>query len=357
MKAIVVIIASIVFYCSCSQSNIIKSVPVSLVRPEHVQTLDIDPNFDSDFPECRYCTDIGITNDTILLLQDHTTDLESETFYKAYSLTDYSYLGDALMKGRGPDEALYPIYNGDFISHKTGKVYCHIYDSMLGQTFLLDIEGTLKEGRTRLQPLSMLKGDVMYVYPYLDSLQYLSDIEGDRIYSHIIDKDGRKLKSIILYEDVPARQNISRICCYNTINPEDGRVAMLMRSLPQLNILDFRTSGISSAAVAKAYRKWRDIVFVKNFGSAANSIVYYRGAISTAEYIIGLYDGQPNSDKTKTDLHIHIFDWDCNFLYDLSVEEHLNWITYDKRTGYLYGLDKAAGEIYRYDLSEILQEE
>ena len=246
MNATVAIVVSVLLFCSCSPSNIINNVPVSLVRPEHIQPLDIDPAFDSDFPECLYCTDIGITNDTILLLQDRVTDPDAGTFYKAYSIVDYSYLGDALMKGRGPDEALYPIYNGDFTSHKTGKAYCHIYDSMLGQTFLLDIERSLDEGRTTLLPLTRFKEDVMYVYPYLDSLQYLSDIEDNRIYSHIIDKDGRKLKSMILYEDVPARQNISRICCYNTINPEDGRVAMLMRSLPQINVLDFRSSEINS---------------------------------------------------------------------------------------------------------------
>lgn len=344
----------IVLCCSCGRGNIIRDVPVRLVSPERTGLLESDPAFDFDFPECSYCVDIGVTNDTVLLLQDYIMDSDSGTFYKAYSLKDYSYLGDALMKGRGANEALWPIYNGDFISPETGKAYCHIEDDMLDNVFLLDLEKSLAEGRTVLHPYTQLSGDVMYVYPYLDTLQYLSDIENNRVYSHIIDSKGNKLKSLLLYEDVPAMQNVPMLCCNNTINPEDGRIAMLMLSLPQVNILDFRTDEVKSVAVDRAYRHWRDIVYLEGPESLTNSIAYYRGAISTSEYIIGLYKCELRGSQEEKDVHLHVFDWDGDFLYDLTIREPLDWVTYDKRTGYLYGLDKSAAEIYRYDLSGIL---
>ena len=352
---IVVLVVALALCCSCVRSNIISDVPVRLVGPEQTMFLASDPTFDFDFHECLYCVDIGVTNDTILLLQDHIMDSDTGTFYKAYSLNDYSYVGEMVMKGRGANEVLCPTYNGDYISSETGKTYCHIEDSMLGRVFLLDLGESLAEGRTVLHPFTQLSGDIMYVYPYLDSLQYLSDIENNRICSHLIDTEGNKLKSVILYEDVPAMQNVSMLCCYNTINPEDGRIAMLMLSLPQVNILDFRTNEIKSVAVDKTYRRWRDIVYVKGPESITNSIAYYRGAISTPEYIIGLYKCQLRINPAEADVHLHVFDWDGDFLYDLTVEEPLDWITYDKRTGYLYGLDKSAAEIYRYDLSEIIE--
>ena len=351
---IVSIVVALALCSSCSQSNIVRDVPVRLVTPNQTMLLASDPTFDFDFHECLYCVDIGVTNDTILLLQDHIMDSDTGTFYKAYSLNDYSYLGAVLMKGRGANEVLGTIYNGDLISPKTKTAYCHIYDSALGKTFLLDLGKSLADEKTTLYKFTQLTGDIMYVYPYLDSLQYLSDIENNRICSHLIDTKGNKLKSVILYEDVPAMQNVSMLCCYNTINPEDGRIAMLMLSLPQVNILDFRTNEIKSVAVDKTYRRWRDIVYVKGPESITTSIAYYRGAISTPEYIIGLYKCQLRSNPAEADVHLHVFDWDGDFLYDLTVEEPLDWITYDKRTGYLYGLDKSAAEIYRYDLSAIL---
>ena len=48
--------------------------------------------------------------------------------------------------------------------------------------------------------------------------------------------------------------------------------------------------------------------------------------------------------------HLHIFDWNGNFLYDVSLKENLNAIAFDESNGRLLGADKD-DDIFEYDLS------
>ena len=45
--------------------------------------------------------------------------------------------------------------------------------------------------------------------------------------------------------------------------------------------------------------------------------------------------------------HIHIFDWDGNFLYDITLDKKLKAIAYDESGDCMYGID-INDEIYRY---------
>ena len=53
--------------------------------------------------------------------------------------------------------------------------------------------------------------------------------------------------------------------------------------------------------------------------------------------------------------HIHVFDWDGNFLYNFQLNDHIGAIAWDESSGYLYCTDNASGGIIRYDLKEIIE--
>lgn len=51
---------------------------------------------------------------------------------------------------------------------------------------------------------------------------------------------------------------------------------------------------------------------------------------------------------------IHVFNWDGDFLYDIGLEEDIDNIAYDSRSGHLYGFDKTSGRVVRYDFGGLL---
>ena len=68
----------------------------------------------------------------------------------------------------------------------------------------------------------------------------------------------------------------------------------------------------------------------------------YRGGLTTKEQM----------DGTKN-LHLHVFDWDGNFIYDISLSERLRAIALDESSKTLYGVD-TFDNIYKYDMSGVL---
>ena len=105
------------------------------------------------------------------------------------------------------------------------------------------------------------------------------------------------------------------------------------------------------------YRKWKSVLETpKDMKSIMNSIEYYSTATFSSDYIIAVYPERTMADLAKSSgaaPHIHVFDWDGNFLYDFIVEENVSKIAFVSSQKLLYGLD-TEGRIIRYDLSGIL---
>lgn len=125
-----------------------------------------------------------------------------------------------------------------------------------------------------------------------------------------------------------------------------------MCMFPQVNVLDVSTGEKSTIAVSKDYKNWRKIL---NSGNSERKI-YYTAITQSSKNIFALYSDCSFEEWVKGSItpHLHIFDWDGNFLFDVTLSENLKVISLDEDTNMLYGVD-INDNVYKYDLSNILR--
>lgn len=350
------------FYCialsllvSCTSAIYVDDIRTDFKRPLKSVTILSDTTIFSIQHECLYCVDIAVASDSHILLRENDVTEDNGKFYKAYSLPDFSYKGDLLMKGRGTGEFIFPYVVEDPVSVDTEAPMAYVFDITLSQSFGVDVAASLRDGKTKVKRLPSLPYDVIYAYPYLDSLQFVMNMEQDRLWCQIIDNNGERKNSMCMFGSIPVSRSLPFLGSTTVFDRNEGRIAILMACLPQVNIINAEMTGVFGIAVNKSYRNWKRILNAMDDKTMSDPVRYYKDAVSSDGYIIGLYKGFRDSEDRHSEMHLHIFDWSGNFLYDVGICEHIGAITYDKRTGYLYGLDKSAAEIYRYDLSEIIE--
>lgn len=342
---------------SCKPENLVMDAPIRLVEPMMVSDLQRDSSFNCNFPEVMSCVYMNILQDSLLLLHDTPVSDRNLYFYKIYSLLDYSYLGECVRKGRGPDEFLEPMISGNLIG-MNGNMDCYIYDLSQNKSFRYDLS-QLMSGHDSNPSVTDLPDMTVYAAPYRDSLQFVMNVDKRKLLCNIIDKDGEVVKSINLYSDnIDAKKHISQLGNCILVNDRAGIVALMMLSLPQINYMEVESGKIHSSAVDVRYKQWKQAIKASAPKQLMAFPQYYNDATSSDNYIMGVYLARSINDLIsgkKLNPHIHIFDWEGNFMYDLRVHEPVSNIEYDADSGFLYGLDVSKGQIYRYDLSDMLK--
>lgn len=344
---------------SCSVDNIVTDAPIKYVSPEKTLNVEKDSTFSVGFPQVLSCMDIVVAGDSVMLLYDMIVPDRNNHFYKAYSLDDYSYLGEYVPQGRGPGELLAPDLSGTYCSGDSGKARCYLLDLMLGKSFCLDLS-KVAGMQCPIEKISDLPVNTLYALPYRDSLQFIINIENDNFLFHIINRDSEKLKTFRLYpEGISAEQHLPQFGNSVVLNQNKGVSALVMLGIPQVNFLNLSDGTAHSIAVDKEYKNWRNILSkATNMRAYMDATQYYNNAASSEDYVMAVYINRKVKDlmdrKTGDAVHVHIFDWEGTFLYDLALDENVSRIDYDSRRKFLYGVDVNNGMVYRYDLSYIL---
>ncbi len=355
MKHILCCLGVVLLLSACGHKNIVQDATIELVKPKHSLTIEKDPTFKGNFPQTLSCRDVFVANDSIMLLYDVVISGNGRCFYKAYSLDDYSYLGGFLREGRGPGEVLSPDLCGTF-NQSEG----YIFEKMLYQSFSIDISEALAGNNCEIKKISDLPINTIYARPYHDSLQFVINMENDDILFHIIDRNAKKLQTFGLYpEDISAERCLPQLGNSVVINQNKNMAALVMLAIPQINFLNFEDGTVYSVAVDKKYRDWKNILqSATNIPAYMKSTQYYNNAESTPDYIMAVYIDRTIDDIVKGNhdqsSHIHIFNWEGDFLYDLQINENVSKIAYDSNRKFMYGLDTNEGRIYRYNMSHIL---
>ena len=358
MKHILYCLGFFLIVSACGPENIVQDARIRLARPEQRLTMEKDSTFDEKFPQTLHIGDIFMANDSVMLLYDMSASGSGGYFYKAYSAEDYSYMGEFLREGRGPGEVLSPDLCATFRTSQDAKTRCYIFEKMLYQSFSIDLSETIDSKVSIMKKISELPVNTLYARPYRDSLQFVINIENDNLISHIIDTNAEKLKTFRLYpEDISAERYLPQLG--NNVLINENLVALVMLAIPQINFLNLETGAVNSVAVDRKYKDWRNILAAAtDIPMYMKSIQYYNNAESTADYIMALYLDKKRDDIVKgrsgPSPHIHIFDWEGNFLYALQIDENISRIAYDSGRKFMYGLDTDEGRIYRYDLSGLL---
>ncbi|MCM1177414.1 MAG: TolB-like 6-bladed beta-propeller domain-containing protein [Bacteroides sp.] len=345
------------FFCSCTSRNVINGIPVKFERPVTVMQMDCDRSFTFDFPEVICYGGLQLVNDSILFVYERPHENGGMDFYKAYSLPDFSYLGAHLKKGRGPGEFLAPSFSGHCRSDETENRCDYIFDVVQNMSFAYDFIKSVESGKDIFYTISELPYGTLYASPYCDTLQLIANLENGSMSIRLTDKDMSTLKQIELYPGVSSEWNYNQLCYTEAISEKCGVIAMLMLSIPQINFLDLETGEIESHAVDKAYRRWKDLINLYDIESVMNSAIYYSWAGSTEDYIIATYrNGMTHNDMKNgaKGTHLHIFNWDGDFLYDISLKETISSPVYDPVRKHLYAIDYADEHIYRYNLCGLI---
>ena len=238
-----------VLAASCSRTGIVHNIPVKFVRPAVTVSQVCDTAFNCSFPEVLRGYNLKIAGDTVLVIADQIADPGNYCF-KTYSINTFNYLGSFIRKGRGPGEMLDPRLTGD--SPQASRI--GLYD--VGKAYMVDVEESLKSGRTSITRTYDLPSEILDWMPMPDERQFTMLIENNELVYQSIANDGAYLKKFNLYKQADGNRHITHLSSLLTNNGSTAKVAEFMLLFPQFNILDTESGQVLSFAVDKAYRKW-----------------------------------------------------------------------------------------------------
>lgn len=337
-----------IFAVSCRQTGIVDGAEVRLVSPKEAVSLNCDTVFRCAFPEVLHCCGIQVVNDTVLVFQDQVND-SNPYHFKAYSTNTFEYMGSFIRNGRGPGEMIYPY----IVKSSCGDPYLHLDAGQMGKAFSVNVEKSIKTRMASISQSYDLPSNVISWIPMEGIGQFILQLDNSESVFRLIGKDGNISKTFNLYENIDGERYATHLSSILTNDGNKGKVAEFMVFFPQFNMIDTADGLVQSIAVDMNYRKWKTVL---NSKLSPDTIQYYEGVTSTPEYIFATYKDVPLSKLNERGLgtYIHVFDWDGNFIYEISVEENIDNIAYDARTGYLYCHEKDEDRIVRYALSGIL---
>ncbi len=284
-------------------------------------------------------------SDSVLLLK--TANPKAVFQMHAFSLEDKSDLGEYIAKGRGPRELLSPIVKGNF---EDGEVY--LFDLSLCASYDFNLKKSMANGNTELSQLIKLPPRTVDAYPFGDG--HIAFIPEDKSYTcAVMDAAGAIQKRISLFPGVSGDAYFDKLSSACVVNQSSRKLAMAMLMFPQVNILDIDDEKRMTAAVSAEYRNWQKILNSDDDGRQ----ICYTSITQSPYYFMALYFGTSfeNWAEGKVIPHVHVFDWNGHFMYDIIVPENLKTITYNTSTRMLYGADRE-DKIYQYDLLGILSE-
>jgi len=333
---------AVVVCAGCSQkADNIFGCPARLARPEMTGEL-MGTVVDYEGADSIFALGLSIM-DTVVV----ASGMEDWGAY-IFDSRDWSCKGAFIAAGRGPHELLSPVVSG-FHDTQNGKA-AYILDLETNAAYDFLLVQSMESGVAELTHLADLPNMTTYSYPYKDSLHFAMAIDSDSYDGYVLDGKGKRVNDIVLY-NVPGMDNYDKLLSSNAIRPSSDRIAMAMRSFPQINFLDIDTGERKTVAVDASYKKWQ-----KDLAKPAMDLTTrYADMTVSDKYVIALYQ---NASLTETldgefSARIHVFSWDGDFLCDFSVPEKLQGICFDSGTGILYGLDDQDA-IYKYPLTESL---
>lgn len=333
---------------SCSRDGIMSDTPVRLVSPDKVVSLCSDTTFQGIFPEVLQCSCIQVVNDSVIVLQDQTSEINPYHF-KAYSADSLDYIGPLVSRGRGPGEMLSPYMAGN---DPEGKYLC-LQDNAVGKAYIVDVMQSVESRKASVVHSIDLPSGIADWLPLPGSKQFVLKQEKGEFVFQTLGNDGYIYYTFHPYRDIDGERCMTHLSSILTNNRMTGEVAEAMVFLPQLNMFDSGTGRISSVAVDAGYRKWKALLS-KMINEDTRE--YYTGIESSPDYIFAAYKGLPLKKKGEPGIgtSIHIFDWDGNFIYDVKVTEDIGDMAFDNRTKYLYCVDVPGCKIVRYSLDALL---
>ena len=333
---------------SCSRSALIDKVPVEFKRPAKTVYAERDTTFNLRTSEILNPECLQIVSDSILVIKKQVDDA-SPFFFSAYSIRTFRNLGSFLPKGRGPGEMLSP----NIAAVSASVPYLYVRDNSLMVSCAFDVMGSIYEGSGNYSRTIPAVDPGPVWLPVRDSLFFSYERKGKDLLYKVWTVSGEEYRSFSPFQGLNLARFFSQMSEIPTGDGDNGKLAFLMVFFPMLHLLDVESGRWRAIAVDPDWRNWKTLLQEQ---ISMDKMEYYAGATSSAEYIIALFQkhriGRAMEAGARSE--IHFFDWSGEFLYRILVEDNLAGLSFDSINSYLYGIERVAGRILRYDLSSIL---
>lgn len=340
-----VMLLTLAVSCDNSNNNIF-GCPAEMVKAGKSVTLEGEVVSFDGLPVMQISNLCAV--DSFLVLTANVKESADKMF--VLDMRGRKFKGSFIANGRGPGELLNPMCCGTFRS-QSGRNPMYIFDLSLCESYAFDVEASVNAGQTELSKICRLPDGTLYAYPYRDSLHFVKVPDSECLGGMVLHSDGSVARKVALYEDVPGFMYFDRLSSADAFFSGTDMMAMAMAMLPQVNFIDVNTGEKHTVAIDRQYREWKQLLYDEMY----TPTICYMAAIPAGSVVVALYHGVPLADWAAGDApaHLHIFDADGGFLYDISLAESLKVITYDRNSGMLYGVDME-DRIYQYDMSGII---
>ena len=338
----------LVLVVSCNRYGIVDGVKVDLVTPEKVVSISPDTNFRHNFLEVLHCFQLQIVCDTILVVQEHISETTNSHF-KAYSINSADYLGSFIQNGRGPGELIGPRIVQCCPNEKYLNLSCH----QMNQAYIIDVIQSIKSGMPAIVQNYTLQTNQLDWHPLPDSASFVFQFDSNLFSFNKIGIDEEITNTTYLSKDINAEHCIIHLSSFMIGHDKTDEIANVMIFSPHIDVIDMSNGQLRSFATDRDYRKWKSQL---HRIPDMNTMQYYMAATASPDYIFAVYKKVPLSELHASghDTSIHVFDWNGNFLYNISVSENIGAIAFDRINRHLYGSDESDCRIIRYDLSQLL---
>jgi len=276
-----------------------------------------------------------------------------EKLLSVYSLTDYRLVYDGLvLLGRGPNECL----DINFVSSYTDSSGVKLWLTANVQSKMLCIDVTRSLSDEKLVvikeiDLSLIEDSFSLFKVLVQSdtsfvlIKWYNNTQVST-YNPLTNKE--TLVGWLYTTDVD-RRNITDLSAGFLLEPNKSIVASGMLFFDQINFYHFndpqKSFSVSTAKEATHYNLVQPV-------EAAQRPRYYRMLCSVDEVIAINYLNKRNmyEEVSVENNYVHIVDWNGKFLRVLHLDRSFVGEAFDKRTGYLYGVDLETWDIIKYKI-------
>ncbi len=322
-------------------------VPVRMAVPNTTLSLGIDKDFNQLCTEVIHAYDVNIVSDTLFIFSE-IANRQNPYNFKVYDLATFDYMGKFGRYGRGPGEMVSPhVQKGNSVDE-----YLLMNENSKSTAYFINTLSSVESENLVVVKETDLPEDLMDWQVLSENRFFVSRLNGQARSFHVMLADGTIKKTYYPFNGIDCEASMTYLSDV-LLGANGDTIAEVMLFFPQINFFHTDCDQIQSVAVNKDYAHWKKIL---NRSLGYDSIQYYVGATTSKKYIFASYAACPLEDIVKGDYStsIHIFDWEGNWLYNISVKEKIEAMTYDSKGRYLYAIDRTDDRLVRYDFRDLL---
>ena len=292
-----------------------------------------------------------------------------DNFFNIINVDTGEEIGFFVNRGRGPREVL-SVGKVDQLFKKENDICTFLGTYNPGRLFIWNISQSVEKGVTVYDTIiayEMSRAYEMNRYRYLfykppDTLFFnmwpnpyyeehtIQFYEKRTISTQKVIKEYRFFKNISL-NMVDARDIELLFYTWDIIKPDGSKIAQVMHSLPQINILDTHTGNV----IGYRMKNSPDFSLFKKYTDTKTMNRYFTSIHADNNYIYATYWGKEvwNGMEFPYINIIHVFDWNGKQLYELITDRSFFHIWVDQVRNRLYTIDMNIGDVYYLDLNEL----